>query len=148
MYGVFKMNNYQSYKNRTIDFIKEVKIYKNLHNGLFSVMQNGLVVAHIESFKMSNPSFKVNEKARLKVIKEGKKNVHAFIIGTLDNVNCINADKDFYLQCLYKRLSYNPYNYNCFYKKVDGGRLFLLDNLCVYPEFIHAHSSVGMTYIN
>ena len=78
---------YQSYKNRNIDFNKQVKIYKNLHNGLFSVMQNGLVVAHIESFLLNNVVFKVNESGRQRVLKEKQKNIHAFITGILKSVN-------------------------------------------------------------
>lgn len=109
------MNQYKSYKGRYIDFNKPVKIYKNLHNGLFSVMQNNLVVAHIESFILNNVTFKVNESARQKVLKEKKKNVHAFITGLLNNVNCDMS---------YSRLSaitYNPYKASNFYFRNDEG---------------------------
>lgn len=105
---------YQSYKNRSIDFNKQVKIYKNLHNGLFSVMQNNLVVAHIESFTLNNVVFKVNESGRQRVIKEKKKNVHAFICGLLVDVNqALSQDK-------LSTISYNPYKASNFYFKGDN----------------------------
>lgn len=99
--------NYQSYKGRSIDFTKQVKIYKNLHNGLFSVMQNNLVVAHIESFKMSSVIFKVNESGRQRVIQEKKKNVHAFICGLLQEINC--TDDDLIISNPHTKIRYNPY---------------------------------------
>ena len=105
---------YQSYKGRSIDFNHEVKIYKNLHNGLFSVMQFGLVVAHVESFTMFNVTFKVSESGRQRVIKEKQKNIHAFIIGTLSSVNAefITTDK-----C--SSITYNPYKASNFYYRND-----------------------------
>lgn len=105
---------YQSYKNRPIDFNKQVKIYKNLHNGLFSVMQNNLVVAHIESFTLNNVVFKVNESGRQRVIKEKKKNVHAFICGLLVDVN------QGFLHDRLSAISYNPYRASNFYFKGDN----------------------------
>lgn len=99
------MNQYNSFKGRSIDFNKPVKIYKNLHNGLFSVMQNNLVVAHVESFILDNVTFKVNESGRQKVLKEKKKNVHAFVIGYIKSINIesglVNSD--------YTQVRYNPY---------------------------------------
>lgn len=100
---------YQSYKNRSIDFNKQVKIYKNLHNGLFSVMQDNLVVAHIECFEMLSVVFKVNESGRQRILKEQKKNVHAFIIGILSSVN--NHKAKHQNDC---GITYNPYKYDCF----------------------------------
>lgn len=113
--------NYQAYKNRSIDFTKQVKIYKNLHNGLFSVMQNGLVVAHIESFIMNNASFKVNESGRQRVLKEKKKNVHAFIVGTLEEINC--TDDDLIISNPHTKIRYNPYVSNSFMLGVNSFKI-------------------------
>lgn len=69
------------FKGRHIDYTKPVKIYKNLHNGMFSIRQNNLVIGHCEQFVLSNPTYKVNEKARQAVIQTGQKNVHSFLVG-------------------------------------------------------------------
>lgn len=120
--------NYLSYKGRTIDFNKQVMIYKNLHNGLFSVKQGGLVVAHIDSVLLANVSFKVSESGRNRVIKEQKKNVHAFIVGYILNVNSTP------LSLLKRSISYNPYKYNYFYFKDDNSKALLNSNNLVYCD--------------
>ena len=120
--------NYQTYKDRKIDFNKPVMIYKNLHNGLFSVKQGGLVVAHIESVLLASVSFKVNESGRERVIKEQKKNVHAFIIGYVLNVNHTP------MSLLKRAISYNPYKYNYFYFKDNDSIAKLNNNNLVYCD--------------
>ena len=107
----FIMPEYQSFKGRKIDFNQKVEVYKNLHNGLFSVRQNGLVVAHVESIVLSYPKIKVNEKGRQKVIKDKAKNVHAFLVGFPNCVNkCFTIDDK-------HAITYNPYKYKTFVYK-------------------------------
>lgn len=120
--------NYLSYKGRTIDFNKPVMIYKNLHNGLFSVKQGGLVVAHIESVLLANVSFKVNDSGRNRVIREQKKNVHAFIIGYILNVNNTPAS------LLKRAITYNPYKFNYFYFKDNSDKAILNKENLVYCD--------------
>ena len=120
--------NYQSYKGRSIDYSKPVMIYKNLHNGLFSVKQGGLVVAHIDSVLLANVSFKVNESGRNRVIKEKKKNVHAFIVGYILNVNHTPAS------LLKRSITYNPYKFNYFYFKDNDNKAILNNNNLVYCD--------------
>lgn len=112
-YSGFIMPEYQSFKGRQIDFNKKVEVYKNLHNGLFSVRQDGLVVAHVESIVLSYPKIKVNEKGRQKVIKDKAKNVHAFITGFPNSVN-----KGFTIEGK-RAITYNPYKFKTFVYK-DG----------------------------
>ena len=133
---------YQSYKNRTIDFNKKVKIYKNLHNGLFSVMQNSLVVAHVESFLLNNVVFKVNESGRQRVIKEKKKNVHAFITGILKSVNEEHA---LIFKGQLSPITYNPYKASNFYFRddVDCSEVLLHDF-----ELVQGHCKNGLFLIN
>lgn len=109
----FIMPAYQSFKGRQIDFNQKVEVYKNLHNGLFSVRQNGLVVAHVETIALSHPRIKVNEKGRQKVIRDKAKNVHAFITGFPNSVN-----KGFTIDDKHA-ITYNPYKYKTFVYK-DG----------------------------
>ena len=119
---------YQSYKGRSIDYSKPVMIYKNLHNGLFSVKQGGLVVAHIESVLLSSVSFKVNESGRIRVIREKKKNVHAYIVGYVLNVNSTP------ISLLKRSITYNPYKNGYFYFKDDNSKAILNSNNLVYCD--------------
>lgn len=108
------MLNYDSYKGRKINFDQKVMVYKNLHNGKFSVKQNGLVVAHVDSIEFEVAMFNVNESGRQRVINEKKKNVHAFIVGY---IKAVNVDKDV---SNLKAVSYNPYKYSQFYFKSNS----------------------------
>ena len=108
--------NYQSYKNRKIDLLQKVMVYKNLHNGLFSIKQSGLVVAHVKNLVLTNVSFSVSESGRQRVIKEKRKNVHSFVIGEIVDINrkFINVDDSSVA------ISYNPYKFNYFYNKITN----------------------------
>lgn len=119
---------YLSYKGRSIDYSKPVMLYKNLHNGLFSVKQDGLVVAHLESVLLSNVSFKVNESGRNRVIREQKKNVHAYIVGYILNVNSTP------MSLLRRAITYNPYKYGYFYFKDDNSNAILNKDNLVYCD--------------
>lgn len=55
-------------------------IYRNLHTGGFSVKLRGRVVDRQHGLTAYNVTFKVNESGRQRVIKEKKKNVHAFVV--------------------------------------------------------------------
>lgn len=72
-----------SFKNRTIDPDEPVRVYRNLHKNSFSVVQHGLVVAHMDQLCLRDAKPYVNETGRQRVIKNKRKEVHAWIEGTL-----------------------------------------------------------------
>ena len=64
----------------------KVFIYFNLHRKCFSVKalegaKKGRVVAHVNDAIVYNPTFKVSEAGRQRVLRERKKNVHAGVVG-------------------------------------------------------------------
>ena len=65
--------------------MKQIRVYYNFHKKLFSVQEkvngNWKVVEHTNEIFIRNATFKVSEAGRQRVLKEKKKNVHAFIIG-------------------------------------------------------------------
>lgn len=73
----------QTIKGRTITTGQQVKVYYNLHKNLFSVKdaKTGLVIGHAEMVNLSNVVFKVSEAGRQRVLREGRKNVHAYVTG-------------------------------------------------------------------
>lgn len=82
----------------------KVKVYRNLTQRCYSVMHKGIVIAHVLSCKLTNATFKVSEAGRQRVIKQKRKNVHAFIEGEWDRseigmFDAVNVN----------RVSYNPY---------------------------------------
>lgn len=66
---------------------QKVRIYRNLHNGLMSVQAkvNGrwLVIGHTADIALRDVSFRVSQAGRERVLREGRKNVHAYIIGSV-----------------------------------------------------------------
>jgi hypothetical protein len=61
----------------------KVEVYFNLHKKLFSVRQcsTGRVILHTKGVHLLNPEFVVREAGRQRVLRERKKNVHAFVRG-------------------------------------------------------------------
>ena len=96
----------EPHKNRTINPAKPVKVYWNLHRDCFSVQQDGLVVCHADQVELRDVTFKVSEAGRQRVLKDRKKNVHAFTVGYLDDKY---ADRYWDVKVVY-----NPYKYDSF----------------------------------
>jgi len=65
--------------------MKQIRIYYNFHKKLFSVQEkvNGSwkVVEYTNEIFIRNATFKVSESGRQRVLKQKRKNVHAFILG-------------------------------------------------------------------
>lgn len=104
------------YKNRGVNYGQKVLVYKNLHNGLYSIMcpKSRRVLAHGTDFNLVDCHFRVSEAGRQRVIKEKRKNVHAFVIGIYtDGVR----------ERVKIPVSYNPYESNKFYCIADNGRM-------------------------
>ena len=64
-------------------FNKVVEVYRNLHKHCFSVRYKGHVIAHATQLYLEDVSFVVREGGRQRVLREKRKNVHAFLKGTL-----------------------------------------------------------------
>lgn len=130
---------YKAHKGRTIDLTAPVKVYKNLHNGLLSVMQAGLVVAHVETITLRSVNFVVNASGRQRVLAEQKKNVHAFVTGFVDAVNVPTGGETVYL---YRKVSYNPYKCGEFTQMTNQG---VLVRAHVAPnERLHCNNTLGL----
>jgi phosphatidate phosphatase PAH1 len=96
----------QAYKGRVIDPDKRVRVYFNLHTGLWSIQQGGIVVAHADELTLVRCTTSVSKPGRERVLREGRKNVHAFITGKLVT---------FTVQVMPPRkLYYNPYKVSSF----------------------------------
>lgn len=65
--------------------MKRVRVYFNLHKLLFSVQEKGengwRVVRHTNNITLRDVRFKVSEAGRQRVLREKRKNVHAFVEG-------------------------------------------------------------------
>jgi len=88
-----------------------VEVYFNLHKHVFSVRQcsTGRVILHTDKVHIRDPQFVVRKSGRDRVLREGKKNVHAFVRGEITHFDDFDPD---YLD--YSLVSYNPYKHDTF----------------------------------
>ena len=94
-----------------------VEVYFNLHKKTFSVRstKTGRVIKHTDRAFIKDPEIVVRKAGRERVLREGKKNVHAFVRGEL----MPTLPQDAYdLELVHLRddmkVTYNPYKYDSF----------------------------------
>ena len=108
----------------------KLEAYYNLHKNCISARPIGGRVRHYEILCLEDASFSVQPAGRKKVLKEKKKNVHAFVRGNL--LSCspyyqhshdyegvsINLSIDRLREdARYNEVTYNPYKYESFVRK-------------------------------
>jgi len=112
-------------RNEPLEHGDRVEVYRNLHNNTFSVRLlrprlgrgdysrwklKGKVIKHLENWmtlNLQNVTFAVQPAGRDKVRREGKKNVHAFVRGTVIGEKA-NYSETFKEKCT-QVIEYNPY---------------------------------------
>lgn len=79
---------------------EKVKVYFNLHQHVFSIVAKGLVVGYADELALTDGYTRVSEKGRQRVIKEKRKNVHAYVHGIVSMPHNKPLETSLY---------YNPY---------------------------------------
>lgn len=94
-----------------------VEVYFNLHKYIWSVRsaKTGRVILHTDKVHIRNPEFVVRQAGRERVLREGKKNVHAFVRGEATYFD----DFDYENRPMLDIIGYNPYKYVGFVKMPD-----------------------------
>lgn len=110
---------------------KRVRVYFNLRKKMLSVQEkiNGSwkVVDHVEQIWLGDVKFKVSDAGRQRVIKNKRKNVHAFIEGV--------ANKSPEKLIPFDSINYNPYKLERFHdgqKYVDKAEFVYILGRRVY----------------
>lgn len=96
----------------TINLIgKRVYVYRNLKHGrksppLYSVMYKGRVISRCHYVLLTDCEFRVRRSGFLQFKRTGRKNVHAFVIGTVKDLKlgCISYNR----KPLHTKITYNP----------------------------------------
>ena len=121
----------------------KVAIYRNLHKNCLSVQSRervdyGKVIAYCKSIFVKRPKFIVREKGRLKVLEEGRKNVHAFIVGECPSLELWSWLRDIKMGGNpTTKVFYNPYKYSTFVDK-DGNPVHKARAVVVNTNYIQA----------
>ena len=98
---------------------KDVEVYYNLHKKCLSVRKRGLVIDHVSSILLKNARFVVQPAGRKRVLKEKRKNVHAFVRGERVAVASFDGKSE--------RITYNPYKYKSFVSVETGKPVYKKD---------------------
>lgn len=116
------------------DKTKPVWVYRNLKHGrearpLYSVMQGGRVIRRTHRIMLTDAHFVVRETGRQRVLKEGRKNVHAFVVGTVVTSGMGRTSRGH----LGSKITYNPYRGDSFVMgdnqvKVEGAMAVILNH--------------------
>ena len=87
-----------------------VEVYWNLNKNCFSVRHKGRVIAHVPFVELKDITWVVQPGGRARVLRERRKNVHAFARGTWLYGKEESAPHPH--DHAYKRIFYNPYEYD------------------------------------
>jgi hypothetical protein len=104
------------FKGRRIDKKKPIRIYRNLNKkGIwYSVVQGGKTVAHTSAICLKDCTFHVSETIRKRVVKNKKKEFHAYVEGHVTaSVMGTTAKRN----DLPVKVEYNPYKMKHFHGK-------------------------------
>ena len=106
------------------------RLYWNLHKKKWSLQdrKTGRVRQHVTAFTMYDAKFVVRKAGQAKVRSEGRKNVHAFAVGT-------GGLRDGIATCLSGRpVTYNPYVNDTFVFADTGEPVTEVQAISVYTE--------------
>jgi len=99
------------------DYIgKKVMLYYNLHKQTFSIIYKSLVIFHADYVKLKDVEFRVRPGGREKVLKEKRKNVHSFVIGTLMDY-CVFPCENLPSEPNNNIVTYSPHKYSSYVMK-------------------------------
>jgi hypothetical protein len=105
-----------------------VMVYYNLHKHTFSVTYNGRVITHADYVKLTDVEFRVRQGGREKVLKDQRKNVHSFVIGTLVDY-CKYPCQNIPDEPNNNVVTYNPYKYNSYVMKDTEEPIYQADEV-------------------
>lgn len=125
--------------------LKHVEVYRNLHNGKMSVRdcKTRRVIAHVDTITLAGVGFRVSKAGRERVLREGRKNVHAFVSGKVIHFQGATPykgrDLSEYIWEAGSGLTligdgsvavYNPYKYESFVIPQDGYKRIQVAHMC------------------
>ena len=97
----------------------KIQVYFNLHKRKLSVRHKGKVIEHASQVLLKNATFHVQPAGREKVLREKRKNVHAYVSGKLKE-SFWHTQAPSYVWTAEQRVSYNPYKNKSFVDKLTN----------------------------
>lgn len=113
--------------------LANIRVYFNFHKKMISVQSkvNGRwkVIKHVDDILLKNVKFKVSEAGRQRVIKNKRKNVHAYIYGEV--IKGLPNPMNLIFNCV----NYNPYKlerFQCQNQYIDRADFVMINGCRVY----------------
>lgn len=123
--------------------MNKFRIYRNLHKGNFSIQsyikdKGGYrVIDRVTSAILEDCTFRVYEAGRQKVLREKRKNVHAYV--ELKSYKPIQGDVDI---SNLREIYYNPYEHDSFVYRDTDKVVFSLSRILTYNNKLYDVSNV------
>lgn len=96
-----------------IDRDKPVRVFKNWQLGCYNIMQHGKLLASAKQVRLSGVEFLVRQSGRKRMLERGRRNVHAYAIGKLEDY--VHPEETRVLEKISGRgVYYNPYRFDSF----------------------------------
>ena len=93
-----------------------VQVYYNLHKKCLSIRYKGKVIEHAREVTLTDAKFHVHPAGRERVLREKRKNVHAYVSGKFKESFWHTQAPD-YVWIAKQRITYNPYKHKSFVDK-------------------------------
>jgi len=97
--------------------------YFNLHRSVWSRKYRGKVESHETLATLRWVDFKVSEKGRERVRREGRKNVHAYCAAETWYAGSTWTDDELEFSQGFTEITYNPHKHDSFVVKATGERV-------------------------
>ena len=126
-------------ENRRANFIPKgrVQVYYNLHKKCLSIRHKGKVIEHAREVTLTDARFHVQPAGRERVLREKKKNVHAYVSGKLKESFWFLQSPS-YVWTAEQRVSYNPYKYKSFVDNLTNKTITSANGVHIADKFITA----------
>ena len=122
----------------------KVEVYRNLHKDCFSIRKQGRVVGYLyddgqhyrpTELYLTNVKFVVQKAGRERVIREQRKNVHAFVRGIVTKTGGLHRE-GVRRKCI-RRVTYDPYKMETFQDQ-DGNMITEATDVFIYGGRVYA----------
>ena len=96
-----------------IDYNRPVRVFKNWKLGCYNIMQSGKLLTSAKQVRLSGVEFLVRESGRRRMLEQGRRNVHAYAVGTLVDYAHPEETRDL-ARIQGRGVHYNPYKHSSF----------------------------------
>lgn len=127
----------------------KVKVYRNLHKDLFSIVsvRTGKVIAHAYSVELKNCKFRVQPAGRKRVLLEKKKNVHAYVTGELVAMSETVPTHLLWEYLEWEDAQYNPYKFETFVNYLTHEPIHEADRVVLHDKYISYYNNAEVLAI-